>query len=104
MLLIGGDCGYMTGFMGQKGSIIVCGDAGEALGDSMYETVIFVGGSIQDLGNDAVVETPTAEDLRFLQETLAPHSLNADRDWKKVVSGRKMWNFDKHEDVWRAIL
>jgi hypothetical protein len=26
-------------------------------------------------------------------------------DWKKLVSGRKLWNFSKHEyDAWRAAL
>ena len=29
-LLIGGDCGYMAGFMMQKGTLIVCGNAGDA--------------------------------------------------------------------------
>ena len=55
-------CGYMAGFMMQKGRIVICGDAGDALADSMYEGVIFVGGKIEALGNDAVIEEPTAED------------------------------------------
>jgi glutamate synthase domain-containing protein 3 len=103
-LVIGGDCGYMTGFMGQKGTIIIGGDTGEALGDSMYETVLFVGGAIGDLGNDTVIAEVTPEDLHFLQATLTPHGLPAERDWKRVVSGRKMWNFDRQEAVWREIL
>ena len=53
----------MTGFMAQKGTIIILGDAGEALADSMYEAQVFVAGEITDLGNDAVVEEPTAEEL-----------------------------------------
>lgn len=103
-LIIGGDCGYMTGFMGQKGTIVVCGDAGEALGDSMYETEIFVGGNIADLGNDAVIETPTTEDLVRLSKLLTPLELDVKRDWKKVISGRKLWNFDKRSDLWREAL
>ena len=58
-LLIGGDCGYMAGFMMQKGRIVICGDAGDALADSMYEGIVFVGGKIEALGNDAVIEEPT---------------------------------------------
>src|ERR1700688_3881235 len=61
-LLIGGSCGYMAGFMMQKGRIIICGDAGDAVADSMYEGVVFVGGKIAALGNDAVIEEPSAED------------------------------------------
>ena len=56
LLDLGGDAGYMTGFMMQKGYIVICGDAGEALADSMYEGTVFVGGEIASLGNDAVVE------------------------------------------------
>jgi glutamate synthase domain-containing protein 3 len=103
-LIIGGDCGYMTGFMGQKGAIIVCGDAGEALGDSMYETVIYVGGQIAELGTDAVPEALTGEDYDFLSASLTPYGLESARAWTKVVSGRKLWNFDRHEDVWKTVL
>jgi glutamate synthase domain-containing protein 3 len=103
-LLIAGDCGYMTGFMGQKGTIIVCGDTGEALADSMYETVIYVGGHIADLGNDAVLEPMTEEDRQSLYAALRRCELETERDWKKVVAGRKLWNFDRHEATWQSIL
>ena len=33
LLLIGGDVGYMTGFMMQKGTVAILGNAGEALGE-----------------------------------------------------------------------
>jgi glutamate synthase domain-containing protein 3 len=103
-LVIGGNCGYMTGFMGQKGTIIVCGDAGEALADSMYETEIFVGGSVDDLGNDAVIQEPTADDLVMLASTCEAHGIGPRGEWKKVVSGREMWNFKKDSSAWREVL
>ena len=103
-LLIAGDCGTMTGFMGQKGVIIVCGNAGEALADSMYETVVYVGGAIADLGSDAVVAALTEDDRQLLCAALVPQGLEPDRDWKKVVAGRRLWNFDRQEAVWREIL
>jgi glutamate synthase domain-containing protein 3 len=56
----------MAGFMGQKGTMIVCGDAGEAFGDSMYETVCYVGGNIADLGTDAEEALASDEDARFI--------------------------------------
>ena len=59
--------------MAQKGTLIVCGDAGAAFCDSMYECVGFVGGNITDLGNDAVIEEPTAADCAFLEATLSRH-------------------------------
>jgi glutamate synthase domain-containing protein 3 len=109
LLLIAGNCGYMAGFMGQRGTIIVCGDTGEAFADSMYETVCFVGGRITELGNDAVVEESTSEERAFLAATLADHlplgAHPAVGDFKKVVAGRKLWNFDKREwSTWREAL
>jgi glutamate synthase domain-containing protein 3 len=104
-LLIGGHCGYMAGFMMQKGRLIICGDAGEALADSMYEGVVFVGGRIADLGNDAVIGEPTAEDLAALEDLLTTYKVTAPAAFRKVVSGRKLWNFDRKElDIWKAAL
>ncbi|MBI1924239.1 glutamate synthase, partial [Candidatus Poribacteria bacterium] len=112
LILVAGNCGYMAGFMAQKGTLIVCGDAGEAFADSMYEAVCFVGGNIAELGNDAVIEDPTAEDLATLESTLSRYlppdirkSQAEIRNFKKVVAGRKLWNFDKDERaVWREAL
>jgi glutamate synthase domain-containing protein 3 len=104
-LLIGGCCGYMAGFMMQKGRIVVCGDAGDALADSMYEGVVFVGGNIEALGHDAVIEEPTDEDRTWLNDLLTVYNVPAPAGFKKVVSGRKLWNFDKKElDLWKAAL
>jgi glutamate synthase domain-containing protein 3 len=103
-LIIAGGCGYMTGFMAQKGTIILCGDADEALADSMYEAVVYVGGNIADLGHDAVHAELTEADRDLLRAALLPHGLDAERDWKKIIAGRKLWNFDKDETTWHAIL
>jgi len=111
-VVIGGNCGYMAGFMAQRGTLVVCGSTGEAFADSMYDAVCFVGGEIAELGNDAIVETPTAEDVAFLQTTLTRWLPPAVHDpaagvqrFKKVVAGRKLWNFDKREwKTWREAL
>ena len=112
LVLVGGDCGYMAGFMAQKGMLIVCGDAGEAFADSMYSTVCFVGGRIADLGTDAVVAELASEDIACIDAALAAH-LPAEirrtkppaREFTKVVSGRKLWNFDRREwKLWQEAL
>jgi glutamate synthase domain-containing protein 3 len=104
-LLIGGDCGYMAGFMMQKGTLVVCGNAGDALADSMYEGVVFVGGSIEALGNDAVVEEPTAADDAAVRELLATYEVPYPGACKKIVAGRKLWNFDKKDlEIWKVAL
>jgi len=92
--------------------MIICGDTGQAFADSMYETTCFVGGEISELGNDAVIETPNSTDRNFLEVTLAeylPEHLRKSPEeikrFKKVVSGRKLWTFDKNErEVWREAL
>jgi methylamine---glutamate N-methyltransferase subunit B len=104
-LLIGGDAGYMTGFMMQKGYIAIAGNAGEALADSMYEGTVFVGGEIAELGNDTVVEDATAEEEAMLTAAFTEYDLPRPARFRRIVSGRKLWNFAKHElDTWRAAL
>jgi len=103
LLVIGGDTGYMTGFMMQRGRIIVCGDAGDALADSMYEGVIFVGGEIAALGSDAVVSDASAGELAEIRSELARHGVKGPSGFRKIVSGRKLWNYDKKDmETWKA--
>jgi methylamine---glutamate N-methyltransferase subunit B len=103
LLVIGGGCGYMTAFMMQRGRIIVCGDAGDALADSMYEGVVYVGGEIASLGSDTVVSEASADELAEIHTTLARHGLNGPGAFRKVASGRKLWNYDKKDmETWKA--
>ncbi len=112
VVLVGGDCGYMAGFMGQKGTLVVCGNTGAAFADSMYATTCFVGGTIGSLGTDAVAEKPNAEEAKMLDDLLAEHftaeeraTKPAGKDFTRVVAGRKLWNFDKHNwKTWQDAL
>ena len=36
-IVVGGSVGHLSAFMAQTGCLVVCGDAGDALGDSIYE-------------------------------------------------------------------
>ncbi len=103
LLLIEGSCGYMTGFMMQRGTIIVCGDAGDAVADSMYEGVVYVGGEIAAPGNDAVVSEASAEELAEIRAALARYGVKGPDAFRKIVAGRRLWNYDKKElDLWKA--
>ena len=107
-VIVAGDCGYMAGFMAQKGTLIVCGNAGEAFADSMYSTICYVGGKIASLGTDAVLSEMEEGESQRLDQTLETY-LGADRpaaaDFRKVVAGRKLWNFDKREwRIWQEAL
>jgi methylamine---glutamate N-methyltransferase subunit B len=111
-VIVGGDCGYMAGFMAQKGTIIVCGNAGDAFADSMYATVCYVGGEIASLGTDAVIagmDSGETERLGKILTTYLPtggqNTIPAIANFKKVVAGRKLWNFDKRElRIWQEAL
>jgi glutamate synthase domain-containing protein 3 len=101
LVIVGGSVGYMSGFMMQKGTIIVCGHAGPAIGDSMYEGQIFVAGSVDQPGHDVVVSEPGDEDNAMLAEALARYSVPHPGCFKKLTSGRRLWNFSKKEiGVW----
>lgn len=111
-VIVAGSCGYMAGFMAQKGTLIVCGDAGEAFADSMYATVCYVGGKIASLGTDAILSPMDPGESERLEATLSTHlpvalrrARPAAAEFKKVVSGRKLWNFDKREwRIWQEAL
>jgi methylamine---glutamate N-methyltransferase subunit B len=105
-LVVGGNVGYMTGFMMQAGTIIACGDAADGIGDSMYEGTIFGGGSIESRGSDAEVEETTDEDRALVSTTLAAVGIDASgRDFTKIRSGRRLWNFStKEPELWTSAL
>jgi methylamine---glutamate N-methyltransferase subunit B len=105
-VIVGGSVGYATGFMMQKGTLIILGNAGQALGDSLYEGTIYLGGQAAELGNDAVPAEVEPADRAYLTDTLAPLGYDASQyDFKKIVAGRKLWNFDKRDfETWRVAL
>lgn len=51
--------GHMSAFMAQAGSLIVLGDAGESLGDSIYEARLYVRGKVRSLGADCIEKPMT---------------------------------------------
>ena len=40
-IVVHGNIGHMSAFMGQSGNLVVCGDAGDALGDSLLRSAPF---------------------------------------------------------------
>ena len=53
-IVVQGSVGHMSAFLAQKGTLVICGDAGEALGDSIYEAHVYVRGKVADLGADCI--------------------------------------------------
>lgn len=100
-IVVGGSVGHMSAFMAQAGALVVCGDADPGLGDSLYEAVIYVRGSIHGLGADAREEPMSDDDYarvaNLLERAGFDHDLQA---FKRVASARSLyhWNADHHQE------
>ena len=100
-IVVGGDVGSFSAFMAQAGRMVICGNAAEGLGDSLYEAVLYVRGNIRSLGADAEVQPMSAEDIAAVTSLLAAAGINhAAREFKRVGSARKLyhWNADANQE------
>jgi glutamate synthase domain-containing protein 3 len=105
VLLIAGNVGPTAGFMMQKGIIVVCGDAGDGVADSMYAGTVYVGGRTGELGADAIETELTPHDRELVHGLLDSWRLTAPARIRKLVSGRKLWNFQSTDRaIWKAAL
>ena len=94
-IVVGGSVGHVSGFMGQLGHLVVCGDAAEGLGDSLYEAVIYVRGQIAGLGADARQEEIAEDDFRLIAGLLERAGLDCDaKQFKKVASARQLYHWN----------
>jgi glutamate synthase domain-containing protein 3 len=94
-IVVGGSIGHMSAFMAQAGHLVVCGDAGEALGDSIYEAILFVRGDVKSLGADCIEKEMRSEHLTKLVELLTAAGIDAaPSEFRRYGSARKLYNFD----------
>lgn len=94
-IVVGGNVGHMSAFMAQAGHLVICGDAGDALGDSIYEAKLFVRGSVKSLGADCEEKEMRPEHLTKLKELLDEAGIDADpAEFKRYGSARKLYNFN----------
>jgi glutamate synthase domain-containing protein 3 len=86
----------MSAFMAQRGCLVVCGDAGDALGDSIYEAHLYVRGSVKSLGADCVEKELRDEHLAELRGLLERAGIgDADAgEFRRYGSARRLYNFD----------
>ena len=100
-IVVGGSVGHLSAFMAQAGTLVVCGDAGPGLGDSLYEAVIYVRGGIHSLGADARQEPLEDSDYERLAALLSQTGLKFNpREFKRVATARTLyhWNADAHQE------
>ena len=80
--------------MGQAGRLVVCGDAGDALGDSLYEARLYVRGSVRSLGADCVQKDMRAEHLAELADLLTRAGMPYEAyEFRRLGSARMLYNF-----------
>jgi glutamate synthase domain-containing protein 3 len=100
-IVVGGSIGNYSAFMAQAGRLVVCGDAGDALGDSLYEAVIYVRGRVKSLGADAREEPMTDADFAAVAELLGRAGFDhAPSEFRRIASARALyhWNADADQE------
>jgi glutamate synthase domain-containing protein 3 len=94
-VVVGGSVGHVSGFMAQRGRMVICGDAGPGLGDSLYESVIYVRGKLHGLGADAREEEFTSRDRQAVAELLTAAGFEYDpREFKRIASARSLYHWN----------
>ena len=86
----------MSAFMAQRGCLVVCGDAGEALGDSIYETHLYVRGTVAALGADCVEKELRDEPRRRAARAARARrasTTSTRREFRRYGSARQLYNF-----------
>lgn len=95
-IVVKGSVGHMSAFMAQAGTLTVLGDAGESLGDSIYEARLYVRGSVTSLGADCIEKEMRDEHKAQLHEKLAAAGLAGEvdvSDFKRYGSARTLYHF-----------
>jgi glutamate synthase domain-containing protein 3 len=100
-IVVGGDVGSFSAFMAQAGRMVICGDAGDALGDSLYEAVIYVRGQVRSLGADARYEPMSDLDYAAVQQLLGAAGFNHQpKEFRRIASAKTLyhWNADANQE------
>ena len=95
-IVVHGNIGHMSCFMAQSGHMVVLGDAGDALGDSIYEAKLFVRGVVEGLGTDCIEKPMRDEHVVELRELLKAAGVDQSvrpEEFRRYGSARTLYNF-----------
>jgi Glutamate synthase domain 3 len=93
-IVVKGSVGHMSAFMAQTGNLVVCGDAGDAFGDSVYEARLFVRGRVKSLGTDCIEKEMRREHLEILETLLKRAGCDVrPEEFKRYGSARRLYHF-----------
>ena len=86
----------MSAFMAQSGNLVVLGDAGDALGDTLYEARLFVRGTVKSLGADCIEKEVRREHHEILRRPAREGRASDARpeEFRRYGSARKLYNFN----------
>jgi glutamate synthase domain-containing protein 3 len=84
--------------MAQAGRLVVCGDAGHGLGDSIYEARLYVRGQVKGtLGADCVEKPMCEEHVEEVKELLTRAGFSCDPgEFRRYGSARTLYHFQAH--------
>ena len=104
-IVVEGKIGYQSGFMAHSGKIIALGGAGESCADALWEGEVWVAGDVASYGVDVNIVEPTAEEVAEVDAILDPLGLvDSSRNWRKMVSGQRLWYFESRDaSAWLMI-
>ena len=94
-IVVHGSIGHVGAFMAQKGTLVVCGDAGDDLGDSIYEARVYVRGEVAGLGADCIEKEMGDEHRAELaRASRAGRARRLDPgEFRRYGSARRLYNF-----------
>ena len=95
-IVVGGNVGHMSAFMAQAGTLTVLGDAGDSLGDSIYEARLFVRGRVASLGADCIEKDMRDRHRALLRAKLDLAGIGGQVDvgaFRRYGSARKLYHF-----------
>ncbi|MDX1529681.1 MAG: glutamate synthase, partial [Gammaproteobacteria bacterium] len=102
-LCCAGNANFMAGYMMYGGRIIILGDSGEHVGEDMTAGEIFVGGTIQDLGSDAMQTDIAGAEVDAIMAFLDRYQLPFKGTFKKIVNAGKKLRYPTSERQMRSI-
>jgi methylamine---glutamate N-methyltransferase subunit B len=94
-IVVGGNVGHMSAFMAQAGTLTVLGDAGDNLGDSIYEAELFVRGHVASLGADCIEQPVKPQHLEALETRLRAAGFSGldVGAFRRYGSARRLYHF-----------
>jgi methylamine---glutamate N-methyltransferase subunit B len=95
-IVVKGSVGHLSAFMAQAGKLVVLGEAGDALGDSIYEAHLYVRGGVKSLGADCIEKPLTDAHKAELRKLMDSAGINGSIDvneFRRYGSARNLYHF-----------